>query len=66
MYGFLMTRLDSKYGEEFFSTFPGRVARGEIKYKEHIAHGLENAAQAIVDVLKGGNFGKSVVIVADE
>ena len=66
MYGFLMTRLDSKYGEEFFSTFPGRVARGEIKYKEHVVRGLENAGEALLDVLKGGNFGKSVVIVTDE
>ena len=47
-------------------TVPPRVASGEIKYKEHVVRGLENAGQAILDVQMGRNFGKSVVVVADE
>ena len=66
LYGFLKTRLEPKYSEEFFSTVPPRVAKGELKYKETVVRGLENAAQAIVDIQKGENFGKSIVIVADE
>ncbi|PIL25993.1 hypothetical protein GSI_11747 [Ganoderma sinense ZZ0214-1] len=65
-HGFLVDSLMPKYREEFLRTFPIRVASGEIKYKEHVVHGLENAGQALLDVMKGGNFGKSVVIVADE
>lgn len=55
-----------KYADEFFRTFPARVASGDIKYKEHRVEGLENAGQAIVDVLSGKNYGKMVVVVAEE
>ena len=65
-HGFLVGSLMPKYQDEFHRTFPARVASGEIKYKEHVVRGLENAGEALLDVLKGGNFGKSVVIVADE
>ena len=39
----------------------GHVAAGRIKYRESIAHGLENAPQAFVGMLKGANFGKQLV-----
>ena len=65
MYGFMMSRLAPKYADEFYSTFPARIASGEIKHKEHVVRGFENAAQAIVDVLQGKNFGKCIVIVAE-
>ena len=39
----------------------GHVAAGRIKYRESIAHGLENAPQAFVGLLKGANFGKQLV-----
>ena len=64
--GFIVGSLRHKYVDEFYSKFVPRVANGEIKYKEHVVRGLENAGEALLDVLKGGNFGKSVVIVADE
>lgn len=38
-----------------------RVAKGELKFKESIAHGLENAPAAFVGMLKGENFGKQLV-----
>ena len=66
IHGFIVTDLQSKYQREFYSSFVGRIGHGEIKYKEHVVRGLENAGEALLDVLKGGNFGKSVVIVADE
>ncbi|TBU55126.1 NAD(P)-binding protein [Dichomitus squalens] len=65
-HGFLIGSLMPKYQEEFDRTFPARVASGEIKYKEHIVRGLENAGQGLVDVLTGKNFGKTVLVVADE
>ncbi|KAI0788286.1 NAD(P)-binding protein [Fomes fomentarius] len=65
-HGFLTTSLMDKYEDEFFRTVPARIASGEIKYKEHRVRGLENAGQAIVDVQNGKNFGKMVVVVAEE
>ena len=37
------------------------VASGRIKYRETIAHGIENAPQAFLGMLKGANFGKQLV-----
>ena len=37
------------------------VASGQLKYRETIAHGLENAPQAFMGLLKGENFGKQLV-----
>ncbi|KAI0692468.1 NAD(P)-binding protein [Cerioporus squamosus] len=64
--GFLIGSLIPKYDDEFYATMPGRVAKGEIKYKEHLVEGLENTGQAMLDVLHGNNFGKSVIVVAEE
>ena len=61
-----MFRLEAKYADEFFRTFPARVASGEIKYKEHTIRGLENAGEGILDVQSGKNFGKCVIVVADD
>jgi len=38
-------------------------AAGELKSRETIAEGLENAPQAFIDMLKGGNIGKQIVRV---
>ena len=65
-HGFLFLSLLPKYSEEFYQTFPARVASGELKYKDDVVHGLENAGQALVNVLSGKNFGKCSVVVADE
>jgi NADPH-dependent curcumin reductase len=37
------------------------VESGRIKYRESIAHGIEAAPQAFIDLLKGRNFGKQLV-----
>jgi NADPH-dependent curcumin reductase len=39
----------------------GWVAGGRIKYRESVAHGLENAPKAFIGLLKGENFGKQLV-----
>ena len=39
----------------------GWVAGGKIKYRETVAHGLENAPKAFIGLLKGENFGKQLV-----
>ncbi len=42
----------------------GHVAAGRIRYRETIAHGLENAPAAFIGMLKGQNFGKQLVKLA--
>jgi hypothetical protein len=37
------------------------LAEGKLKYRESIAEGLDNAPQAFVSMLGGGNFGKQLV-----
>jgi NADPH-dependent curcumin reductase CurA len=37
------------------------VAAGKIKYRESVAHGLENAPKAFLGMLRGENFGKQLV-----
>ncbi len=57
-----------EYGEhfpEFLNTMSKWVASGEIKTKEYIAEGLDDAPNAFVRMLNGENFGKTVVKVAD-
>ncbi len=39
----------------------GWVAEGKLKYRESIAHGIENAPKAFIGLLKGENLGKQLV-----
>ncbi|KAI0750202.1 NAD(P)-binding protein [Daedaleopsis nitida] len=66
LHGFLVTELWAKYLEDFYKTMPALVASGDMKYMEHRVKGLENAGQALLDVMNGRNIGKMVVVVADE
>ena len=45
----------------FFKFGPHFLAKEEIKYKETITEGFENAPQALRDVLTGKNFGKQII-----
>jgi len=40
------------------------IVEGRLKYKEHVTKGLENAPGALIELLKGGNFGKAVVKIS--
>ena len=37
------------------------VNQGQIKYRESITDGLDEAPEALVDVLSGKNFGKQLI-----
>ena len=66
IHGFVVSFLRHKYEDEFYATVPARVASGELKYNEYRVQGLERAGQAILDVQTGKNFGKCVIVVADD
>ena len=59
-------RLRAKYEAEFYREVPKLVISNKLKYTEHITKGIENTGQAILDILTGGNTGKSIVLVAEE
>jgi NADPH-dependent curcumin reductase len=48
---------------DFLKEIGPKVASGEIALKEDITEGLENAPQAFIDLLTGGNNGKAIVKV---
>lgn len=64
--GFIWAAYKDKYEEDFYATLPAKIASGEIKYQEDRTIGLAEAGQAIVDVQKGANKGKKVVIIGEE
>ncbi|ODA36088.1 NADP-dependent oxidoreductase [Veronia pacifica] len=51
---------------EFAQQMGQWLAEGKITYKEQRVEGLEQAPQALIDVLEGKNFGKVVVEVAKD
>jgi NADPH-dependent curcumin reductase CurA len=42
------------------------VASGRIRYREDIREGFENIPAAFAEMLKGGNFGKTLVRISDD
>ncbi|KAJ8087197.1 hypothetical protein PM082_006027 [Marasmius tenuissimus] len=66
IHGFLVFDLAPKWQEDFYKVVPQKIASGELKHREDITKGLENVGQALVDVQRGNNFGKKVILVADD
>ncbi|MBP6862736.1 MAG: NADP-dependent oxidoreductase [Neisseriaceae bacterium] len=48
---------------EFMQQMSAWLASGQIKYREQLVDGFEQAPQALIDVLNGRNFGKMVIQV---
>ncbi|KAH6871380.1 alcohol dehydrogenase [Coprinopsis sp. MPI-PUGE-AT-0042] len=66
MHGFIVSRLEHKYEDDFYKNVPDMVADGRLKYKEEVWEGLEKAGEAILAIQKGLNKAKLVIKVADE
>ena len=63
MQGMLVYDWKSRNGEAL-AGLKKLLAEGKLKYRESIAEGLDNAPQAFVSMLGGGNFGKQLVKLA--
>lgn len=61
---FLVTEWQDRH-QEITDILASRVASGELKYRETVAEGLENAVEAFKGMLKGRNFGKQLVRVSE-
>lgn len=58
--GFIISNHFDRY-PEFLKEVAPLVAKGEIRFVEDVAEGLENAPAAFMSMLKGGNTGKQIV-----
>ena len=65
--GFLV--FDEEYGPKWADAHQRDVQQwikdGDFKVKTHVTNGIENAAEGLVEIFEGGNFGKAVLKVAD-
>jgi NADPH-dependent curcumin reductase len=62
--GFIVTDFAAHFSD-FIRDMPQWVREGRIKYREDVAVGLENAPAAFMGMLKGKNFGKQLVRIAE-
>lgn len=58
--GFIVTD-EPKACEEYVAKAIQWLEEGKLKYRETIVEGVENAPQALIDLLKGRNIGKQIV-----
>ena len=58
--GFIISNHFDRY-PEFLKEVGPMVAKGEVRFLEDIAEGLERAPNAFISMLKGGNKGKQIV-----
>ncbi|MGP4971498.1 NADP-dependent oxidoreductase [Psychrobacter aquimaris] len=63
--GFIIFEEYGDHFPEFLKTMSKWVESGDVKTKEYIAEGLDDAPNAFVRMLNGDNFGKTVVKVSD-
>ena len=54
-----------KYWEQHQKNMQKWIKDGEITVRMSVTEGMENAAEGLVGMLKGHNFGKAVLKVAD-
>lgn len=50
---------------QFLAEMGAWVREGKVKYREHVVDGLDNAVDAFLGMLKGRNFGKTLVRVGE-
>ena len=51
---------------DFLKDMAGWLATDEIRYREHVTTGLENAVEAFQGLLAGDNTGKALILVSDD
>jgi hypothetical protein len=62
--GFIVYDFAARF-DDFMRDMPQWIKAGRVKYREDVVDGLANAPQAFIGLLKGKNFGKQLVRVAD-
>jgi len=49
---------------EALRTMSGWIKEGKLKYRESVTHGLDSSVDAFIGMLRGENFGKTMVQVS--
>jgi len=62
--GFLVWDYAARYGEGL-AQLAAWIKEGKLKYREDVTAGLEQAPRKLIGLLKGENFGKALIKVAD-
>lgn len=63
--GFIVFDFASQFGD-FIAEMSGWLRGGQVKYREDITDGLENAPRELIGLLKGSNFGKKIIRVSPD
>lgn len=63
--GFIQSEFAAAQMPDFLREAGQWLADGRLRYREHIVEGLEAAPQALIDLLRGRHFGKTVVRVGE-
>lgn len=66
--GFIVPEFIPQYFGKFMEQVPALMAQGKLKSEECATDGIENAPQALVDMLLGvdSKVGKPIIIVAKD
>lgn len=67
MEGFIVGDKDfgPAYAKEHQENLQKWLAEGSVKAKLHVTEGIDNAAEGLVGMFEGKNFGKAVLKIAD-
>ena len=67
MQGFIVgdPNMGPKYAKEHQEKLQKWIHDGSFKAQFSVTHGIDNAAQGFIGMLKGENFGKAVLEIAD-
>jgi NADPH-dependent curcumin reductase CurA len=63
--GFLVGDFASQ-SPQFLTDMSGWLKKGQVKYKEDVTDGLENAPRELIGLLRGENFGKKIIRVSND
>jgi NADPH-dependent curcumin reductase CurA len=61
--GFIQSEFTHSHGRDFVRDMGEWVRSGQVRYREDVVEGLENAPEAFAGLLRGANFGKLIVQV---
>jgi len=56
----------AEHEAQFLSDMAGWVASGKVKYREDIRQGMETVPAVFAEMMRGGNFGKTLVQVSED
>ncbi len=66
VHGLFVGNFVADFQQAFLNEMSGWIQDGLVKYKEDLWQGLEQAPEAFAAMLKGGNFGKTLVGVGED